>query len=133
MYRNLSKYIEEKIGFNGATISSDTTTAGEVIDLQGFESVAVILKVDARSAGEATLVLEDSDSVSTGFVTVATDFLSRAITGTKINAANTTERISYIGNKRYLKVSILSADSANLYVSALVVKGDPISIPTVEA
>jgi len=133
MYKNLSKYIEEVIGLNGVALSADTTTAGETIDLQGFKSVAVVLKVDAFTLGDVTLILEDSDEATTGFVAVDPDFLTRAIAGTKIVTANTTERISYIGNKRYFKVSVITANSADLYVSALVIKGDPISIPTLEA
>ena len=132
MFRDLSKYIEEKIGLNGQTISSDTTTAGNVIDLQGFESVAVILKTDVVATGDVTLLLEDSDVVDSGFITVDTDFLTRTLASTKITTANTTERISYIGNKRYLKVSVVSANTASLYASVLVVKGDPITLPAVE-
>lgn len=123
--------VKEVIAFNGATISTDTTTVGNIIDTQFFEALEFIMQVNARSAGTVTPLIEDGDDSSlTDAAAVADDFLLGTEAGAAIAAANTSSRIGYVGKKRYVRLSFVSTGTANLYASAVSVKGYPHTAPT---
>ncbi len=122
--------ILQVIAFEGATISSDTTTDGEIIDMQGYNSVVFILQTGAVSAGDVTALIQDGDASNLSDASDVTDtFLSGTEASTLIDAANTTTRIGYVGKKRYVRLSAVSDNSANLYFSSIAVKGHG-NVPT---
>ena len=54
--RDLHNNIKAEVALNTAAISTDTTTAGNIIDMQGFGSVAFIIIPSAKPAA----LLQDS-------------------------------------------------------------------------
>lgn len=125
--------ISQSVALNGATISTDTTTSGNVIDTQYFEAVEFIAQVNAYTLGTVTLNVQESDTTTSGdFTDVDAAFLLGVESGTAISAANTTKRIGYVGHKRYVRIQAVTTASANLYVSALAVLGFPHSAPTTD-
>ena len=110
---------------NTQALSSDTTTAGVEIDLADYqgESATFVMKTGAVSAGDVTLLIQESDVSGSGFANVADDDLLGTEAGTTLDAANKVAKIGYSGHKRYLKASVVTDNSANLTVGVEFVAG----------
>lgn len=107
-----TKY-DSKVGLNTQAISSDTTTAGVKLDLAGYLGATFAMTTGAVSAGDVTILIKDSDDNVT-FTAVADQFLI-STEGT-LDAANSITSVGYVGKKRYVQASVVTANSANLTV-----------------
>ncbi|MCK5602294.1 hypothetical protein KAR91_10505 [Candidatus Pacearchaeota archaeon] len=122
--------VVNEVALNGAVISSDTTTAGVIIDLSEYNSIEFILKVDAYTLGDVQVLIEDGEDASLADAAAVSDtFLSGTEVSTNLSAANSVASIGYVGKKRYVRLSAVTDNSANLYVSAISVKGHG-NVPT---
>jgi hypothetical protein len=92
---------------NIAVINSNTTTAGNSIDLIGFEACTFVVELGARTDGTFLPLIQDSDDNSS-FADVIDQFLIGTEAGAEINTANTIKTIGYVGKKRYVKLSLVS-------------------------
>lgn len=127
--RDMHNNILPAVAFNTQAISSDTTTNGTEVDLQGFESLEFIIQSGTITDGTYTPLVEESDTSGSGYTAVAdTDLL-----GTEADAAfaaaddNVTKRIGYIGFKPYVRLSIVSASTnTGGTLSASAIKGHPL-------
>lgn len=131
MQRDLHDNIDERTALNQQTINTDTTTAGVIIDTAGYESLEFILQTGAVSAGDVTPLLQDGDDSGLSDVAaVAADFrLGNLVT---LDAANGVTRVGYVGKKRYVRLSAVSDNSANLIAGAIAVLGHPHSAPVAQ-
>ena len=128
--KDLKNNVYVYVGLDGQTISSDTTTAGNIIDCLGAESVLVVPLTGAVSLGDVTVLLKDGDDsgLSDG-AEVPDTFLIGLESDTTLDTAHTTSTVGYKVRKRYLEPSAVTANSANLYISMLVILGYPHSSP----
>ncbi len=126
---DLKNNIKQAVAFNIQTISSDTTTAGTEIDTTGFESATIIFQAGVVTAGDATLLVQESDTSGGTFTDVADADLIGLEASTKLDTSNSVTRIGVLNSKPIIKVSVVSANSANLIVSAIAVLGSPLSSP----
>jgi hypothetical protein len=112
---------------NTAAISSNTTTAGNIIDTQGYEGVEFFIQSGAYTDGTYTPLLEESDAADlSGSNAVADEDLVGLESAAAISAANTVKRIGYVGGKRYVRLSIVSASvTTGATVGATAVLGRP--------
>ena len=95
------------------TISTDTTTNGEIIDTLGFHGLEFILKAGAVADGAYTVTLEHGDDAALADAAAvdAADVLgSIAVADTDDNAA---KRIGYIGKKRYVRMNVVSTSTSS--------------------
>ena len=125
-----SKQIKKSIfAVNATAISNNTTVAGNVIDLNGFNSLTIDLFVGARTDGTYTPLIQDSNN-GTDFVDVADEFLIETEVNTAISTANTIKSIGYVGSKRYVKVSTeQSLVTTGATVGAIAILGHPNKSP----
>lgn len=125
-----SKQIKKSVfAVNLTAISNNTTVAGNVIDLNGFNSLTFDFFVGARTDGTYTPLIQDSDN-GTDFVDVADDFLIETEANTAISTANTIKSIGYIGSKRYVKASIVpSSVTTGATAGAAAILGHPNKSP----
>ena len=125
-----SKQIKKSLfAVNPTAISNNTTVAGNVIDLNGFNSLTIDLFVGARTDGTYTPLIQDSNN-GTDFVDVADDFLIETEANTAISTANTIKSIGYNGSKRYVKVSIVpSLVTTGATAGAIAILGHPNKSP----
>jgi hypothetical protein len=130
MTDNLKTATKTVNGLNHQTISSDTTTAGSAIDTTGYNHALVIFKSGAYSAGNATPLITESDDDST-YTAVPDDYLVGTEAAAALSAANTVATVGVIVTKKYLKVSAVTASSANLGVGATVTLSGARHLPTV--
>jgi len=125
---DMKSEILQSIALNSQTISSDTTTAGNDIDMQGYNSLTFILQAATVTLGDVTPLIQDSDDDIT-YADVTDTFLSGTETAALLDTSNTTSRIGYVGKKRYVRFSVVTDNSADLTIAAIAVQGKG-DIPT---
>lgn len=103
--------------FDIQTISSNTTTNGDIIDTQGFEAVTFVFQTGTVTDGDYTVLLEESDD--SGFTT-SNAVADSDLIGTEAGASftldtddNKVSKLGYNGNKRYLRASIVSTNTSS--------------------
>lgn len=128
--QDLHNNIDERVALAIQLINTDTTTAGVIIDTAGYESLEFIMQAGVVTAGDVTLIMQDGDDSGLSDVaTVASDFrLGSLVT---LDATGIT-RVGYVGKKRYVRVSAVSATSANLTVGASAILSNPHSAPVAQ-
>jgi len=129
---DLHTLIEVTPALNIQTISSDTTTAGIIIDTVDFNAAEFTLLSGAITTGVFTPLIEDGDdSGLSDAAPVDPSFLLGTIAGATfgVNDDNAAKKIGYVGKKRYVRLSIVTISSpsgvANGIISVTAVKGIP--------
>lgn len=108
---------------------TDGTVNGASVDMQNFESAAVVVVSGTVTDGTHTPSLEDSPDNST-WTAVAAGNLTGAFTA--IAAANDDEiqEVGYVGAQRYLRaVVVTTGATTGGLVAAAIVRGAPRTIP----
>jgi hypothetical protein len=119
--QDLKNNIKVQAALNIAAITSNTTTNGSSVDLLGYNSATFVISSGARTDGTFTPLVVDSDDNST-FTAVDDKFLIGLESEAVISAANTLRKIGYVGQKRYIRLSIVSTSvtsGATLGASAI--------------
>lgn len=131
--RDLHNNIKAEVAFDTAAISSDTTTAGNIIDMQGYGSVEFIIQSATLTDGTYTPLIEEDDDSGLSSASAVAD---ADLLGTEASAAfiasedDEVKKVGYIGNKRYVRLSIVSAStSTGGTVSAISVKANAGDLP----
>lgn len=116
------------------TISSNTTTAGDIIDTAGFESAVFGIHTGTVTDGDYAILLEHGDNSS---LTDAVAVPDADLIGTEAGASftadgddNKVSKVGYIGIKRYVRMSIVSANtSSGAVVGGYCILGNPHNAP----
>jgi hypothetical protein len=98
------------------TIDSDTTTAGEVIDTQGFDSLEFVLQAGALTDGVFTAALAESDTVdesgdlTSEGVVAASDLIGSlpSVENDASDESGLSKKVGYRGRKRYVRLDVVS-------------------------
>jgi hypothetical protein len=92
--------------------SANATVNGTGVDLQGtgnfFRTAMLLVIAGAITDGTHTFKLQESDD-NTSFTDVAAGDLQGTLTAVTTANANTVQRQSYTGSKRYLRASVTTA------------------------
>lgn len=128
--RDLHSNIVPAVALNLQTISSDTTTAGNIIDLQGFESCEFVFVTGTVTDGDYTVLIQEGDDSGLSDAAAVAD---ADLLGTEALASfaadtddNVLSKIGYKGSKRYVRLSIVSTNtSSGAVVGAVAIKGHP--------
>lgn len=129
--QDLHSNIDERLSHAIQTINTDTVTAGAIIDTAGYESLEFIVQAGIVTTGDITASLQDGDD--SGLSDVATvdsafvlgDFVT-------VDTTNQLTRIGVVSKKRYVRMNLTSANSANLLASAIAVLSNPGSAPVAQ-
>ncbi len=114
-----------------ATIDSDTTTAGAIIDTQGFESLEFVVQAGAIADGAFAGALAESDAANMAGETVVA---AASLLGTVPSFADTegglVKKVGYRGTKRYVRLDLVSTDTddGGLF-GAIAVQSNPRNSP----
>lgn len=104
------------VALNVQTISSDTTTDGNIIDTQGFEAATFIPFTGTLTDGDYTVQIEESDNSNFSDENVVADAdlirLEADASFTTDTDDNDISIIGYVGGKRYVRLSIVSTNTA---------------------
>ena len=121
--RDIKNKILPVIAVDTQLIESATTVAGNVIDLDGRESVAIVLVAGTVTAGDVKLLIQSSPDDVT-YNDVYDVVLIGTEADTLLTASNTVATIGYKGNDRYIKVSLVTTGgTVDLTAGALAVFG----------
>jgi len=112
-----------------APVDYSATTKGTAVDLNGFESAAVVVNTGAiTSAGLYAVSVQESDTTTDGdFSDVNAADLVGALPSSL--AATSTYKVGYVGHKRYIRAVITKTSGTSIVVGAVVVKGNAASRP----
>ncbi|PIR39585.1 MAG: hypothetical protein COV35_03520 [Alphaproteobacteria bacterium CG11_big_fil_rev_8_21_14_0_20_39_49] len=131
--RDLHNNINAEVALNTSAISSDTTTNGNIIDMQGFGSIEFVIQSGTLTDGTYTPLIQEGDESNLSDATAVGD---ADLLGTEADAAfiatedNAVKKVGYIGNKRYVRLSIVSASTTSGgTISAVSVKSDAGDMP----
>jgi hypothetical protein len=98
---------------NTTTVTTDTTTTGNEIDMQGYESITFYMIMGTQTDGDFALQLTESDTSGGSFTAVAdADLLGSEPAYTADTSDNQVGQVGYIGNSRYLKATVVSTNTA---------------------
>lgn len=106
--RDLLNTLVSKMAKAAAAISTNTTTNGTVIDLQGFESCRFDIHSATLTDGSYACSIQEgtaSDGSDMADAAAASVLGSATFAATDDNAVKS---LSYVGSKRYVRVKIVS-------------------------
>lgn len=106
--QDLHHSIKVLVGLTSQTISTDTTTLGEIIDMQGFESCEFALISGTITDGAYAVTLLEDDAAGMGTATAVSSDHQLGASAFALADDDTAYRWGYIGKKRYVRVKIVS-------------------------
>ena len=130
---DLKSSISTDVGLNFGSIATDTTTVGNIIDLAGFASLVFSLVTGTVSDGDYTLVIEhgDDSALSDAATVASTDLIGGLPSFTADTDDNLSKDVGYVGKKRYVRASIVSANTTSgAFIGVVAIKGHALSKPT---
>jgi hypothetical protein len=126
--RSLKRDVKVVNAFDTQVINSDTTTDGDSIDLQDYDSCLFVLQMGTLTAGDATPIIEESDTGA--FSGEENAVADSDLDGTEALAAftdnaddNKVGTVAYIGEKRYVRLTIATTGTANLTIGGTAILG----------
>lgn len=132
---DLHSNVKQEVALDSQDITTDTTTAGNIIDTRGLESLEYIIQSGVITDGAYALKLEQGDDsgLSDAADVPAAEVLG-VLTGFVAADDNAAKRVGSIGKKRYQRLSIVSTGTSTgaTRFSSVAVLGNPQSAPTAE-
>lgn len=121
--KDLKNNIVEVNALDIQAISTDTTTAGEIIDTQGFESITFVAQAGTLTDGTYTVKVEVGDnSALSDAADATTDELIGSLPA--LSASNAVGRVGVLTGKRYVRLSLVSTStSTGGTLGAVAIKG----------
>ena len=120
----INKDLHSQIGVGVAialtAVADGEDVVGAVIDRQGSEGLEIIFQVGAYTDGSVTPLIEDSDDNVT-YAAVADANLTNTEASAALSAAGVSN-IGYVGFKRYVRATAVTAAGSTLSVGASFVK-----------
>lgn len=118
--------------------TTGTGQTGLVIDRQGYESVEFVIQYGAitTATGVFTVTVKEGDVTGTltsvadaGLLGTEADAGVAAAARVDYSTEKVTEKIGYIGNKRYVQCNVKSTGTAAALISAVAVLSNPSVAP----
>ena len=125
MQKDLYNNVKSVNALSTQLINTDTATAGEIIDTQGYESCMVNLKAGVVTAGTVIIssIEEGDDSALSDTANIPAARIQGTLTA--LTAADGINEVGIISTKRYIRINATTATSANLTVGGSAVLGNP--------
>ena len=113
------------------SVSDNTAFVSQIIDTLGFQSLEFLIAIGVLADVDATAVVLVEDGDDSGLSDAAA-VVDAELLGTEAEAAfdfaddNQVRRIGYIGNKRFVRLTVTPAANAGAFIiSALAILGRP--------
>lgn len=136
MTNDLHNNIHVKRAISPVSEAGTTALVSEIIDRKGYGSLEFIIATGSIADADATftVLVEDGDNSS---LTDNAAVADAQLLGTEVLAAfqfdddNDVRKIGYIGNKRYVRLTITPvANASAALISAIALLGSPALVPT---
>jgi len=134
--KDLASNIDVKRVISPVSVADNTAQVGQIIDRRGFDSVTFLIATGSVADADATftVLLEESDDsgMSGGNAVADADLIgTEALAGFQFDDDNECRKLGYVGNKRYLRLTITPANNASAaLLAAVAVLGHPSLAPT---
>lgn len=118
------------------SVADNTAQVSQIIDRRGYGALEFIIATGSIGDADATftvLVEDGSEANLSDAAAVADEQLlgTEALAGFQFDSDDKTRKIGYIGNKRYVRLTITPAGNASAaLLSAVAVLGCPELVPT---
>ena len=126
---DLKNNVTVSSGFDPQALSSTTDIVGNIIDMQGFDSLTFVLQTDAIAASNLAAVLlieeDDASNLASASAVADADLLgTEADTAITQATASASLSIGYTGSKRYVRPTLtVTTNDGTDVVSCLAIKG----------
>ncbi len=131
--KDLHHNLKTEVAFDITAISSDTTTTGNIIDMQGYHSAEFAILSGTLTDGTYTVLIEEGDESDLSDAAAVADAQmlgSEAAASFIASEDDEVKKVGYIGNKRYVRLSIVSAStSSGGTISAIAIKANAADLP----
>lgn len=135
--RDLASNIHPLRAISPAAATTDNTAwVSQIIDRQGYESLTFVIATGSLADADATfaVLVEDgdqSDLSDNAAVADANLVGTEALAGFTFGDDNETRKIGYVGNKRYVRLTVTpSGNTGNAFCAAVAILGHPNEAPT---
>ena len=118
--KDLHNQVSVGVAIALTAVADGEDVVGAVIDRQGSEGLEIIFQVGAYTDGSVTPLIEDSDDNVT-YAAVADANLTNTEASAALSAAGVSN-IGYVGFKRYVRATAVTAAGSTLSVGASFVK-----------
>ncbi len=118
--KDLHNQISISVAIALTAVSDGEDVAGTAIDRQGSDGLEFIFQVGAYTDGSVTPLIEDSDDNVT-YAAVADANLTNTEASAALTAAGVSS-IGYVGFKRYVRATAVTAAGSTLSVGASAIK-----------
>jgi len=135
MEMDLHHRIKGEAAVDFTSISTDTTTQGNILDTKGYESLDLMGIATGISDGEYTLKVEEGDESDLGDAQdVPADNILGSLFQIDEYKDNSPLRTGVISKKRYIRASLVSTntDTGVVIIGVIAVFGHPKTMPTQE-
>ncbi len=118
------------------SVGDNTAQVSQVIDRSGFESLTFAIATGSLADADATftVLVEDGDAANLSDAAAVADaelLGTEALAGFAFGDDDETRKIGYIGNKRYVRLTVTPVNNAAAAViAAVAVLGHPQLVPT---
>lgn len=134
--KDLFNHVHLVRAISPVSVADNTAQVSQIIDRRGFDSVTFAILTGSLADADATfavLLEESDDSGMSGAVAVPDAELlgTEALAGFQFDDDNETRKLGYVGNKRYLRLTITPASNASAgLLAAVAILGHPALMPT---
>lgn len=118
--KDLHNQVSVGVAIALTAVADGEDVVGAVIDRQGSEGLEIIFQVGAYTDGSVTPLIEESDNNS-DYTAVADADLTNTEASAALSAAGVSN-IGYVGFKRYVRATAVTAAASTLSVGASFVK-----------
>lgn len=136
--RDLHNNIHVARAISPVSVSDTTAQVSQIIDRQGYQSLEFLIAIGSVADADATFVVlvedgDDSDLVDDGAAVTDANLLgTEVLAGFQYDDDNEVRKIGYIGDKRYVRLTITPVNNASAAViAAVAVLGHPNYTPTI--
>ncbi len=125
--RDIMNNIAVRRAIDPAVVTDNTAQVSQIIDIQGFDSLAFLLTLGTLSDADATatVLMEAGDQANlSDAVAVPDEELNgtEALAGFTFADDNKTRKIGYVGGKRYVRLTVTPANNTgNIPIAAVAV------------
>lgn len=119
-----------------AAVTDTTAFVSQIIDVKGYDALTFVILTGSLADADATftVLVEHGDNSALSDAAAVDD---KELVGTEALASFTfahddaTRKIGYIGNKRYVRLTVTpAANTGNAFVAATAILGHPAQQPT---
>lgn len=134
--KDLFNHVHLVRAISPVSVADNTAQVSQIIDRLGFDSVTFAILTGSLADADATfavLLEESDDSGMSGAVAVPDAELlgTEALAGFQFDDDNETRKLGYVGNRRYLRLTITPASNASAgLLAAVAILGHPALMPT---